>query len=354
MNLLLVTAQKKTRLVIVDCVLMHACREYDQSGEYGQNSLQMPQAPAPLIPNWGAANALAYKFDLLVRRHFSFKSLYFYSRHLLIHFNKIILNRSLTDLFLLTCLQMLSNHNACERTYAQLNALLTQAGWRISSDRPIYAPKGSWLAAVVAEPGPLPADILPSPTRLASSVSQAYEEARPSWSADIEEVPILLDSLQLVTEEGRGGDSGSLQQDLEKEPDRSPTLVGSPTHRSSRWPWTLKTRNNRLIEAPSVSDTMISISQENAIGKEKSKLSQGGISDHGVGKGWCEGPLERSEDSGLADDIREQENSEDVQNAGKTKEIGKRRSLWFTFKSGSRTPRSRRAELPRSEMESIP
>ena len=49
---------------------MHACRDYDHDGEYGQDGLQMPQAPVPLIPNWGAANALAYKFDLLVRQLF--------------------------------------------------------------------------------------------------------------------------------------------------------------------------------------------------------------------------------------------------------------------------------------------
>lgn len=60
------------KLVIVDSILMYACRgeeaeqsEGDQSDPAGAAASDV--APLPLLPNWGVANALAYKLDIQVR-----------------------------------------------------------------------------------------------------------------------------------------------------------------------------------------------------------------------------------------------------------------------------------------------
>ena len=61
-----------TKLVIVDSILMYACREgateddKDDKDITGVNQKD-GMAPEPLLPNWGAANALAYKLDIQVR-----------------------------------------------------------------------------------------------------------------------------------------------------------------------------------------------------------------------------------------------------------------------------------------------
>lgn len=60
-----------TKLVIVDSILMYACREVavgegENTGEIEGLSQKDAMAPEPLLANWGSANALAYKLDIQV------------------------------------------------------------------------------------------------------------------------------------------------------------------------------------------------------------------------------------------------------------------------------------------------
>ncbi|KAL5483578.1 hypothetical protein ACEPAI_8810 [Sanghuangporus weigelae] len=135
----------ETRLVLVDSVLMPACRnrsreckDRDSSMDVDADARKMThdrtgakeikksmmkiirEAPEPLLPNWGAANALAYKFDLI----------------------------------------MLANHNALERTLPHFHSLLSRAGWEIvevhtRDEREAGAGAGageSWMSQIVAVP----------------------------------------------------------------------------------------------------------------------------------------------------------------------------------------------------------
>ncbi|EJD07854.1 S-adenosyl-L-methionine-dependent methyltransferase [Fomitiporia mediterranea MF3/22] len=95
-------AGRETRLVIVDSVLMGAYRRQVPTsastseapfGKDGGEKMSTKEAPEPLLANWGVANGLAYRFDLI----------------------------------------MLSNHNACERTLSHFNSLLSQSGWGIEA-----------------------------------------------------------------------------------------------------------------------------------------------------------------------------------------------------------------------------
>lgn len=59
------------KLVIVDSILMYACREVavgegENTGEIEGLSQKDAMAPEPLLANWGSANALAYKLDIQV------------------------------------------------------------------------------------------------------------------------------------------------------------------------------------------------------------------------------------------------------------------------------------------------
>ena len=82
-----------TKLVLVDSVLMLACRSRDhlqhvdrsigigedraspnkrmkRANDFDDVKIKIREAPEPLLPNWGAANSLAYKLDLIVRLPF--------------------------------------------------------------------------------------------------------------------------------------------------------------------------------------------------------------------------------------------------------------------------------------------
>lgn len=59
------------KLVIVDSILMYACREVavgegESAGGIEGLSQKDAMAPEPLLANWGSANALAYKLDIQV------------------------------------------------------------------------------------------------------------------------------------------------------------------------------------------------------------------------------------------------------------------------------------------------
>ncbi|OCB88362.1 S-adenosyl-L-methionine-dependent methyltransferase [Sanghuangporus baumii] len=134
-----------TKLVLVDSVLMPACRSRGQRSEYckdrdssmdvdagvdpmthdrtgakeiRKSMTKIREAPEPLLPNWGAANALAYKLDLI----------------------------------------MLANHNALERTLPHFRSLLSRAGWEIvevhtQDEGGAGAGAGeSWMSQIVAVP----------------------------------------------------------------------------------------------------------------------------------------------------------------------------------------------------------
>ncbi|KAL5532395.1 hypothetical protein ACEPAF_5965 [Sanghuangporus sanghuang] len=137
----------ETKLVLVDSVLMPACWSRGRRSEYcimdvdaGAGAMthdrtgakektedatklkvtKIREAPEPLLPNWGAANALAYKLDLI----------------------------------------MLANHNALERTLPHFRSLLSRAGWEIvevhtQDEGGAGAGAGageSWMSQIVAVP----------------------------------------------------------------------------------------------------------------------------------------------------------------------------------------------------------
>ncbi|CCM00235.1 uncharacterized protein FIBRA_02264 [Fibroporia radiculosa] len=103
------SCNKNTRVVIVDNIMLYASR--DQSIEGQDSGISDPDAlaPEPLLANWGAANALSYKQDI----------------------------------------NMLSNHNACERTVPEFAELLSQSGFRIVE---VHQAHQSWLPQIVAVP----------------------------------------------------------------------------------------------------------------------------------------------------------------------------------------------------------
>ncbi|KAG6900056.1 hypothetical protein C0993_003542 [Termitomyces sp. T159_Od127] len=80
-------AKPKTKLVIVDCIISYTCHD----ATTGSGLFDYTEAPAPLLPNYGAANAMPYILDLGM---------------------------------MIWC-------NAQERTIGQLNTLLRSTGWRI-------------------------------------------------------------------------------------------------------------------------------------------------------------------------------------------------------------------------------
>ncbi|KLO09938.1 S-adenosyl-L-methionine-dependent methyltransferase [Schizopora paradoxa] len=100
-------AKDTTKLVIVDGLLESACRTPAAEEVQGQKKGSKP--PQPLLSNWGAANGMAYKFDI----------------------------------------QMLCNHNAGERTLDEFDRLLAETGWRIVE---VYQSQQSWMPQIVAIP----------------------------------------------------------------------------------------------------------------------------------------------------------------------------------------------------------
>ncbi|KAH9947601.1 O-methyltransferase [Amylocystis lapponica] len=98
-----------SRIVIVDNIMLYASREQTVEGQDGGNVDPESLGPAPLLANWGAANSLSYKQDI----------------------------------------NMLGNHNACERTVPEFADLLSQAGFRIVE---VHQAHQSWLPQIVAVP----------------------------------------------------------------------------------------------------------------------------------------------------------------------------------------------------------
>lgn len=100
---------KNTRIVIVDNIMLYASREQKIDGQDTGADDPEALAPEPLLANWGAANSLSYKQDI----------------------------------------NMLSNHNACERTVPEFAVLLSQAGFKIVE---VHQAHQSWLPQIVAVP----------------------------------------------------------------------------------------------------------------------------------------------------------------------------------------------------------
>ncbi|KAI0757793.1 S-adenosyl-L-methionine-dependent methyltransferase [Daedaleopsis nitida] len=110
-----------TRLIIVDSILTRACPEAtasaDITGKTNSNrdahgeggSKAHGEAPEPLLANWGTANGLAYKLDMI----------------------------------------MLAHHNASERTFSAFETLLRKSGWRIDA---LHSASESWMPQIVAVP----------------------------------------------------------------------------------------------------------------------------------------------------------------------------------------------------------
>lgn len=57
-------ARPDTTLVIIDCILPYACPD---AGETSIPGAAGPQAPAPLLPNYGTVNEFVYNMDTMVR-----------------------------------------------------------------------------------------------------------------------------------------------------------------------------------------------------------------------------------------------------------------------------------------------
>ncbi|KAG6875041.1 hypothetical protein C0992_005418 [Termitomyces sp. T32_za158] len=119
-------ATPKTKLILVDSIIAYACR--DPTIESGLNS-GYKEAPAPLIPNYGAANVMPYLVDLAVR---DLKSGFLaYNNHRVV--------------------QLMVWANAQERTIGHLDTLLRNTGWRIVSTKR-RSPPGNFYEPVVAVP----------------------------------------------------------------------------------------------------------------------------------------------------------------------------------------------------------
>lgn len=57
-------AGTNTRLIIIDDIVTYGCRSF---GDEESLDEVVPPPPAPLLPNYGYANAFSYYSDLLVR-----------------------------------------------------------------------------------------------------------------------------------------------------------------------------------------------------------------------------------------------------------------------------------------------
>ncbi len=62
-------ASKDTRLVVIDNIISYACHDSSLDGEdVAIAGAADRDAPAPLLPNFGAANDTGYIIDMVVRR----------------------------------------------------------------------------------------------------------------------------------------------------------------------------------------------------------------------------------------------------------------------------------------------
>lgn len=64
-------AGPNTRLVLVDSIVNYACEAPSETTILGKAS--EPKVPAPLLPNLGGANLLAYEVDVVVRSIFNIR-----------------------------------------------------------------------------------------------------------------------------------------------------------------------------------------------------------------------------------------------------------------------------------------
>jgi hypothetical protein len=99
------TADKSTKLLIVENIVSYACTDTLTKDIHGA---ERPPAPAPLLPNFGHSNTIAYYTDLTVR-----------------------LTSSMPSSTLIFFLKMMSLLNGQERTVLQLKALMKQGGWNL-------------------------------------------------------------------------------------------------------------------------------------------------------------------------------------------------------------------------------
>nr|P0CT89.1 RecName: Full=4-O-methyltransferase 1; Short=Mtrase 1 [Phanerochaete chrysosporium RP-78] len=104
-------ARPDTALVIVDCLVPLACR-LDDAAEAALPGAVGPQAPPPLLPNYGTVNEYVYNMDVMM--------------HLLF--------------------------NAQERTVAQFTRVLLRAGWRVCAVHRTQEGNGVFLQSVEAVP----------------------------------------------------------------------------------------------------------------------------------------------------------------------------------------------------------
>ncbi|KAG6895118.1 hypothetical protein C0992_003090 [Termitomyces sp. T32_za158] len=118
-------ATPETKLIVVDSIISYAC--HDPTTKSDLNS-DYKEAPAPLLPNYGAANVMPYFLDLAVR-------------HLSLVFSHVTLRN----------VQMMMWVNAQERTIGHLDTLLRSTGWRIVSAKR-RAPPSNFYEPVVAVP----------------------------------------------------------------------------------------------------------------------------------------------------------------------------------------------------------
>ncbi|KAG6889611.1 hypothetical protein C0995_016137 [Termitomyces sp. Mi166 len=91
-------ATPNTKLVVIDNIVAYAC--HDPTIESGLNS-GYKEAPAPLLPNYGAVNVMPYLLDLALQP--------------------------------IRIAQMMFWLNAQERTIGQLDTLLQSSGWQLAS-----------------------------------------------------------------------------------------------------------------------------------------------------------------------------------------------------------------------------
>lgn len=61
-------AGPNTKLVLIDSIVNYACEAPNNSGILGTESAE--KVPAPLLPNLGGANLLAYEVDIVVSEPF--------------------------------------------------------------------------------------------------------------------------------------------------------------------------------------------------------------------------------------------------------------------------------------------
>ncbi|GBE84991.1 4-O-methyltransferase 1 [Sparassis crispa] len=100
---------KDSRIVIVDNIMLFASRDQTIEGQNTGKADPEALAPEPLLANWGAANSLSYKQDI----------------------------------------NMLSNHNAMERTVPEFAELLSKTGFAIAE---VHQAHQSWLPQIIAVP----------------------------------------------------------------------------------------------------------------------------------------------------------------------------------------------------------